>query len=83
MSESHQLFLSLAKEYPLFGNEKSSKTLFTEEQNEEILWRKDRPGLIVSSTSWTEDEDFTILLNALQGTLNILISMRKVKYIYN
>ncbi|KAJ4427362.1 hypothetical protein ANN_24982 [Periplaneta americana] len=69
IQESHQLFVSLANQYPTFrSNDSSTSTIFTEVLSSgEAVWRKDRPGLIVSSTSWTEDEDFSILLSALQG----------------
>ncbi|KAG0254616.1 hypothetical protein DFQ27_006744 [Actinomortierella ambigua] len=42
------------------------QTLFTEKKsaNGPATFRADRPALIVSSTSWTEEEDFSLLLDA-------------------
>ncbi|XP_063244263.1 chitobiosyldiphosphodolichol beta-mannosyltransferase [Bacillus rossius redtenbacheri] len=67
LSERHDLFEKLAAEYPLFGDCGSGgKTTFTELRTDKsITLRSDRPGLLVSSTSWTEDEDFSVLLSAL------------------
>lgn len=46
--------------------------MLTKIDEEGIVLRADRPGLIISSTSWTEDEDFSMLLTSLQG--NIILS---------
>ena len=39
-------------------------TLCTRRVAGAVHLRKDRPALLVSSTSWTPDEDFIILLDA-------------------
>ncbi|KAL9322091.1 hypothetical protein ACSQ67_010144 [Phaseolus vulgaris] len=42
----------------------SRETLFTTEVGSSIHLKPNRPALVVSSTSWTPDEDFSILLEA-------------------
>lgn len=66
LSEKHKLLLKLAKDYREFSSSRPNDTLSTDCFDDgHARLREDRPGLLVSSTSWTEDEDFTILLDAL------------------
>ncbi|CAH1179486.1 unnamed protein product [Phaedon cochleariae] len=65
VEEKHDFLIQLGKKYHQLVCTENS-TLFTEKVNGKVFLKSSRPGVLVSSTSWTEDEDFTILLSALQ-----------------
>ncbi|XP_071797701.1 chitobiosyldiphosphodolichol beta-mannosyltransferase-like [Asterias amurensis] len=69
VESQHKLFRKLAVDYTVFDSSKHIKntTAFTQETvSGDIIKIENRPVLIVSSTSWTQDEDFSILLSALE-----------------
>lgn len=66
LEEKHNFLLKLSENYDFLKGPTENTTVFTECVSDKIQLSHNRPGLIVSSTSWTEDEDFSILLNALQ-----------------
>ncbi|XP_050665816.1 chitobiosyldiphosphodolichol beta-mannosyltransferase isoform X1 [Leptidea sinapis] len=74
VQEKHNWFLKLGAQFSEFMKENNAescvdvgtKTLFTEIVGTDIVLRSGRPGLLFSSTSWTPDEDFGVLLEALQ-----------------
>ncbi|XP_068618517.1 chitobiosyldiphosphodolichol beta-mannosyltransferase [Battus philenor] len=71
LQEKHDWFVKLAQKYPEFasndlGTADENTTAFTRIVDGEVTLRPNRPGIIFSSTSWTPDEDFGILMDALQ-----------------
>lgn len=68
LEEKHELFVKLSKEYGMFKGVTEDCTVFTKEGSKgEIELVTGRPALVVSSTSWTEDEDFSVMLDALDN----------------
>ncbi|KAJ1975907.1 mannosyltransferase [Dimargaris verticillata] len=74
LKEAHQFWCDLTANNRAFklasaafgGHSLPQQTLLTELVNGKPQWRPNRPQVLVSSTSWTPDEDFGILLKAAQ-----------------
>nr|GMD34984.1 UDP-glycosyltransferase TURAN [Ipomoea batatas] len=78
LEEKHKLFCRISKSlnqpygrqdclsYGILGTDSvdSNLTPFTTQAEKDIHLKQNRPALVVSSTSWTPDEDFGILLEA-------------------
>jgi len=69
--------LSLCESHYFFKKYEETRDLFTEtilENGHEIIkYKSNRPILMISSTSWTPDEDFDLLLDSLIETENKLL----------
>ncbi|XP_039755915.1 chitobiosyldiphosphodolichol beta-mannosyltransferase [Pararge aegeria] len=72
LQEKHDWFIKIGQQYEEFRcsehecGDSNTMTAFTKVIENTVRVRYDRPGLLFSSTSWTPDEDFSILMEALQ-----------------
>lgn len=66
LKEKHDFLKKMSHNYDAFLGEGGS-TILTKEEQGNVELKPRRPAFIVSSTSWTEDEDFFVLFKALQG----------------
>lgn len=72
LDDMHELMMKLraemekqCPELKAIRGENETSTIFTELNMSKVVMKKNRPALVVSSTSWTPDEDFSVLLDAL------------------
>lgn len=67
IKETHDLFLKLGEKYTELKVDSKTTPFTACNDNDVICLKENRSALLVSSTSWTPDEDFGILLAALES----------------
>nr|CDS30718.1 chitobiosyldiphosphodolichol [Hymenolepis microstoma] len=85
LEDAHKLFIRLSQTYPQLRNLSGSTegTVFTEVSsppNGSCQWRSDRPALVVSGCSWTPDDDFTVMIEALDIYNTVVASSPNIHY---
>jgi hypothetical protein len=58
--------------YKQFQGKSNTSSRFTSEnERNNVVYVQDRPAILVSSTSWSEDENFALLFDALKSMFRI------------
>lgn len=88
LAQKHDLFMKLSKDYEQFMPEcyadlkqsgmLESTALTQKLSNGTVLYKPQRQAVLVSSTSWTPDEDFGILLQALESYEKVAVAQPNI-----
>jgi beta-1,4-mannosyltransferase len=71
MEEKHHILMKMATKYsyPQFQGTNNSSRFTGEDEKNNVVYLPNRPAIVVSSTSWSEDENFALLFDALKSVL--------------
>ncbi|KAF5305634.1 hypothetical protein FQR65_LT07715 [Abscondita terminalis] len=66
LEDRHDILMKLGRQYRELSSIDNGTAFTKVDEAGNVTLKSKRPALLISSTSWTEDEDFSILLQALQ-----------------
>ncbi len=71
MEEKHQILMKMSTKYSYaqFQGMNNSSRFTSEDEKNNVVYLQNRPAIVVSSTSWSEDENFALLFDALKSML--------------